>query len=358
MRISTRGDAMELTGDASDGFYRLTFSETLNGRGGWALELPYSHRATALLDEIGAGIVVQDETTDEVLFSGPVMPSDLLAQTTRVRTATDDRVTVYGAADLACLWWRVVQPVRGSTHVTYSGRLGTAAAEMVSTQIADKAGTDRRIPGWSATKTTVGPEVTLQARYRYLGDVIGEEIDRYGLWMRARWQPGAVKFDVAALTATGLPVSIEAGTAARMTHNAASVAASAVYVLGEGEGLDRTIILVDCSVPWNRIERALNRGDIPFGQTGLLIDAGQDAIALGGTAIDVELDSGVTLPKIGETVRIVTDTGAVETVPVIESTTTVTPEATETVIRVGQTGSPSGLARMIQSSQPVSEPFP
>lgn len=354
MKISTRGDAMELTGDASDGFYRLTYSETLNGRGGWAIELPYSHRAVGLLAELGAGIVVQDDD-GTFLFAGPVMPSNLLAQTTRVRSATDDTVTVYGVSDLSCLWWRVVEPPRGQTHGVATGKLGVAAAKLVSAQLGPAATARRRIPGWQTTAAQVGPDVQLFSRYRYLGDTVAEQVSNLGYWMEARWDAGTVRFAVKAFTATGLPISVEAGTAAQMTHDAASVTASAVYVLGEGEGLDRTIILQDCSVPWNRIELALNRGDIPFGSTDLLIAAADDAIKMGGTATEVELGDNVTVPKIGETVRVVTATGQISTVPVTESTTTITPRATETVVRVGQAGT-SGLTTLIR--QPVSEAFP
>lgn len=346
------GDLVE-NGTWGAGWSSLVYREALNGPAGWQLVAPFTHPIVAALADAGSGIVVRRDGV--VAYSGPVSPAGTAAAQRRERTAISDLVTITGVSELTPLWWRAVQPADGQSHVEKSGSVGVAVGALVESQVGSEAG-DRAIPGWQAAQNEAGDQISVAARYVNLGEYAADIVRSAGdLWMRARYQPstsgGSVVFTVRAMTDTHRPISIEAGTASRIVSDTVGSPSSAVFALGQGEGADRAVsYATDPTLSgWARIETVIDRRDLAtkiksgFNDLDLAATA---AVDLGGTSVTVEMNPGVELPRVGETVATFTSVGIVDPTPVVASQTTVTADSVRDTVTLGHPGVSTSLGRV------------
>ena len=312
-------------------YQTVVYREARNAPGGWSLTIDADNPAIDTLRTTGAGIAVYDDNHD-VVFSGPVAPSkDAQVAADRHTTSTRDTVTFTGPDDLGCLWWRRAIPPVGQSHLTATGFFGQAAAQIVCTQLAEDAPTERRLPPWRTLGTDTGDTVTITGRYDPVGDILANNAG--DTVMSARWRPsGAILFTVNETTTNTMPLSIGVGTVQSTQVIDGQAEASVVYALGQGELADRLVIETAATAsPWSRIESVLDRRDLQT--VAGLTNAANAAVKPGERTVLVPLveDYGLT---VGDSATV--DLYGTEILlPVAETITTLTPSATTRVVTVG-----------------------
>lgn len=341
MTIHVRNAALKKVGEFTAGAYSVTFREALNAPGGWVLSAPADHPSLAALLEPGAGLVIVTDEGDQ--FGGYVSPAGAGAKNTRTITTDRDTVTVYGVSEITPLWWRLILPPSGSTHDTVEGQAASAVPLMVDRHLGASASAARGLTGWQITGRAAGGNAQVSGRYSNLGDECSTHMGS-GLWMRAVWEQEKIMFSVEDITATAIPISVDAGSAIHVTESANGTLKSTVYGLGSGVGVDRLVVEASTPViPQSRIEDVHD----DTGETSVPALAATTAALIepGGTSLQAELVAGLTV-RVGDSVRLYDSAGNLETVNVAETLTTITPDETVRLVTVGQPQT-LGLDRLI-----------
>lgn len=355
--VGTRNAALAQTGSLTYDALEITWRRALNAPGGWIVQMPWTHPARPQLQAVGTGIHITD-ADGATVFSGPVYPTATgSAAWKREQTSEQDLFTVSGTDDLGVLWWRIGVPLAGQSHAKFTAPLAGAASSLIGQQM-------QRTPAFggiwqSETADAAGRAVTLRSRYTPIGADIAAQATAHSCAMSALQSGLTIRFTLKPFVHTGLPVSVAALTAQKMTETYQQAERTTVYALGQGEGAAREVRVADLapSNPWARIERAVDRRDIEAGQTAELAEAATAGLIIGGRTIAVEFAEGVTLPKIGETVDVSLSDGTIERLPVVESVTTITPKKTTTTVTVGQPAA-GPIATLVQSLRtPAAVPY-
>ena len=331
MPIYVRNAALQTVGDFTAGFTSLSYREALNAPGGWVLDAPAGHPSIAALLEPGAGLVVEE--ADGGQFGGYVAPAATRAKNIRTVDSEHASVQVFGVSEITPLWWRRIVPPVGDTHDTETGPVTAAVPRMVARHLGAEASAARLLPGWQTVTGNAGEAVTVTGRYSILGEECAAHMgDTH--WLKARWSQGTIIFSVEAITATGIPVSVNAGSATNVTEFTNGTIQSAVYGLGAGAGAGRLIVEASSEVgPWARIEGV--HDDEGATDLAVLAAATSATIDAGGTSFEAQLVDGLTV-KVGDSVSLYDSQGRAETVPVAETITTITPERTTRIVTLGQ----------------------
>lgn len=278
-----------------DHFTRLSMVERWCGVGRWVLDAPLSAPGVSLfLETADAGIIVQDDTTKRIVFSGPVGRGPDGAPTI-VRTVAEEtgtlgsNIQILGSCDNQWLADRLAHPQPLTASPPYSSQehdviVGPATSvllQLIDRNAGPAAVVGRQVAGLTlAADPAQGGAVIARARWQNLLTYLAELAVAGGAGFEVRQQnrvltaTARVPRDLSADVA----FSLEFGNLAGFSYSVAPSTASAIYAGGQGEGTLREISTIAGS--GRRVEQFVDRRDL----------ADSDEL---GTAATVALAEGV-----------------------------------------------------------------
>ena len=260
-----------------DHFTRLSLVERWCGVGRWVLDAPITAPGVDLfLSTADAGIVVQDDTTKRIVFSGPVGrgPDDA---PTIVRTVAEENGTlgsniqIMGSCDNQWLADRLAHPqpltadppYASQEHDVITGPATSVLLQLIDRNAGPSAVVARQVAGLTlAADPAQGTTITARARWQNLLTYLAELAVAGGAGFEVRQQnrvltaTARVPRDLSADVA----FSLEFGNLAGFSYSVASTAGTAVYVGGQGEGTARDITVA--STTGRRVELFVDRRDL------------------------------------------------------------------------------------------------
>ena len=280
----------------------------VNTVGSWRFDVDAGHVKAGRL-EPGGGVVVVDDDTSEVVFNGPITQLlNVAAADGPVRT-----LQVSGVTDEVHLADREVLPdpaadVTAQTAVARyeaSGAAGTVIRSLVNSQAATGAIAARRVPGLalSSTGDGLGGAVSVSVRFKpHLLATLTALADTGGVVFRVVQEGSALVFRVWVPRdlSRRARFSRELGNLGGFSYGLSAPAVTHVPVLGQGEGVLRTVRQRVNDSPealvWGRrIEGSIDRRDTDTDD--VLDQAGAEALLEGGPAASLEFDP-VDLPRL------------------------------------------------------------
>lgn len=338
-----------------DHFERLQTVERWLGVGRWIIVAPLTAPGMDSFLDLGAdaGLIVQDETTGRIVFSGPVGVDGNDRPTIRREVLSEggelvSRLIVMGDCDNAWLRDRVAhpQPLTGSppwsstAHDVLTGPATSVILDLIDRNAGPTAVAARQVSGLTiGSDPEQGSTITARARWQnllaYLAELataggIGFEVRQVARTLTAR---AFLQADVSA----NIAFSLDWGNLAGFAYDVGQADGTAIYCGGQGEGTARTIAVT--SGAGRRVEKFVDRRDLSD-STELATAA---AVALtegsGRTSLTIEtLDTDQAVYgrdyRLGDLVSVVVD-GVRITDAVTTATTTIEGGTTTRAITVG-----------------------
>jgi hypothetical protein len=260
-----------------DRFTRLNLVERWCGVGRWVLDAPLAAPGVSLfLETSDAGIIVEDDATKRIVFSGPVGRGPDGAPTI-VRTVAEEggtlgsNIQIMGSCDNQWLADRVAHPQPLTADPPYSGQehdVITGPSTSVLLQLIDRnagptAVAARQVAGLTlAADPAQGTTITARARWQNLLTYLAELAVAGGAGFEVRQQnrvltaTARVPRDLSADVA----FSLEFGNLAGFSYSVAPVTGTAIYAGGQGEGTAREVLTATGS--GRRVELFVDRRDL------------------------------------------------------------------------------------------------
>jgi Siphovirus ReqiPepy6 Gp37-like protein len=308
LKVRDRGRAIS---GQLDYFTSFTFRQVWAEAGGFSLTADISTPGFGYLFDRDAGIVLVDDETNQIVYSGQLgVARDGVPTFTRNTTSTDageitDTVTFTGNDDKIWIAERVAHPQPGTysppygmtEHDVRTGAASTVIWQYINVNAGPGAANGnpqqyRSVQGLTmAADPAVGPTITGRARWQNLGAFLLELALQSG-----------VGYDVLQSASTGSLVTTVSQTVDRSnevmfsleTGNLDAVqygtsgGVNVAYGGGQGEGVARSIVFIEPPRPApgdivpRRVERFIDRRDIPLANTAELtaaVTAGLAALA-------------------------------------------------------------------------------
>ena len=333
-----------------DDFTSLTVTARFNDADTWVLDLPTSPVSALLLAD-GAGLVV--ERDGQVLTSGPVV------EVQRQVDAQGDRLTVAGVSDDVWLARRVALPDTSVAPAGYDVRTGQVSAvlsQYVDVNAGPSAPLERRqvVLG---TDPAVGSTVTGRARFQQLdvllrqlalagGDVGWKVVDLGGSLTFEVYQP-TDRTDQAVF-------SFDLGNLASFTSTTRAPEANYLYVAGQGQLENRTVVEGGDTAGidrWGRIEQFADRRDTD--DTGELVQARDELLIEQAAQFGLALEPVDTVSlafgtgyQLGDKVTVEVDGSPV--VDVVRTVTITWDASGQTVVPSVQSASSRQMLRLFE----------
>lgn len=259
---------------AIEDYERLEIRLRFRDVSSWILDLDAAAAGASLLSAVKAGLLVE-LVGGGFEFSGPVTRRQHVWEV-GAEGEEVDTYSIAGVDDTVWLARRLGLPVpSGPPYTSASHDVRTGAAETVLKEYVDanagpSATADRQVPGLAIeTDAAAGATVTGRARFAVLRD-LADELALAGGDLGFRVvQPSnteALEFQVwTPEDRTGTAIfSRDLGSLRRFDHTVQAPTATYLYLLGGGEGVDRTVVEggdADGITQWGRIEQAIDRRD-------------------------------------------------------------------------------------------------
>lgn len=233
---------------------RLKLQPILNGVGSWSVTLPAEHRAVPYLRSPGAGVIVTNVSTGEIVLSGST------SKPTKKATASDPKgmSTISGLSDDRLLWDAVSAPdptnadftTQTLSHDVFTGDAETVMRHFVDANIGQtapagrKTGSLRDFIRLEAVNKHLGALVTRSIRFDYIGDVLKDIATLRDLRFRIVQVGNILEFQVAAINdrSAFIRLDIQNGTLQEQSVEFAPPKVTRPIVLGQGDGAARQIV--------------------------------------------------------------------------------------------------------------------
>jgi hypothetical protein len=227
-----------------------------NGVGSWSLTLPAEHRAVPYLRTPGAGVVVTNLSTGEVVMSGSTSKPSQKKTVTDVKGTT----TIAGLSDDRLLWDARCYPQPSNPDVSTQNvshdNFATTDAESLMRHLVDanigpsapaarRTGSLREFLVLEAANTNLGAAVDKPVRFANLGDTLVDIATLRDLRFRVVQVDGMLEFQVGAISdlTDFIRLDVVNGTLQEQAVEFAPPEVSRVIVAGQGEGVERQFIL-------------------------------------------------------------------------------------------------------------------
>lgn len=234
----------------------LKMQPVTNGVGSWSLSLPAEHRAVSYLRTPGAGIVVTNLSTGQIVMSGTA------SKPTQRKTITDveGMVGIAGLSDDRLLWDALAYPQPSNADVTTQNvshdTFAAADAETLMRHLVDAnigpgapasrvANSLREFVVLEASNTNLGAAVDKPVRFAKLGDALREIATLRDLRFRLVQVGNTLEFQVDAVSdrTAFIRLDVVNGTLQEQGVEFAPPEVTRVVVAGQGEGVERQFIL-------------------------------------------------------------------------------------------------------------------
>ena len=235
----------------------LKIQPVFNGVGAWSLQLPAEHRAVPYLRAPGAGIIVTNHSTGEIVMSGST------SKPTKRSTAAEPRgmATIAGLSDDRLVWDALAYPepldanvtTQGVSHDVRTGSGEDLLRQYVAYNIcythapAGRLGGLRNFLHLEAASAGLGTTLTKRARFAVLGDLLKEiAIESGGLGFRIVQVGAELEFQVYQPTdrSAFIRLDVANGTLNEQSVEFAPPEVTRIVVAGQGEGVDRQFVSV------------------------------------------------------------------------------------------------------------------
>lgn len=233
----------------------LKVQPVLNGVGSWSVTLPAEHRAVPYLRAPGAGVVITNMSTNEVVMSGSA------SKPTKKATTSDPKgmVTIGGLSDDRLLWDAMSYPeptnaditTQALSHDVFSGDAETVMRHFVDANIGQsapagrKTGSLREFIRLQAVNNHLGANVDKSIRFDYIGDVLHEIATLRGLRFRLVQVGSIIELQISEIVdrTAFIRLDIENGTLQEQSVEFAPPKVTRMIVAGQGEGIERQLLM-------------------------------------------------------------------------------------------------------------------
>lgn len=341
-----------------DDMLSVSFTERINGRGTWQLDVGYgTETADVFLTGIGCGVVLNwDNTT---VFSGCG---------NAIRRKNDEVVTVIGIDDTALLGDRIVEP--HPTHPGLStttqqfdvrtGALSTILGEFVNVNMGPGAHPDRRIADFVlGADPAIGPTRTIKGRFQRLDELVHETATTNGIVFRALQnnQNQIVGTFRQMARVTGEVFSTVGFDVIDFEVSQRAASATRIIAAGDGEGTGRLTIRVARPMTGRfagrRIEEFID--ERTEDDVAVLTERATERLDEGSETISMKvvIDGADSFDYIVGDLATIEIDGVRADVPVYETKTTVRPDSVTRELHIGdhdRNDNTTGLARLATRS--------
>lgn len=339
-----------------DDMHSLTFTERLNGRGTWQLDVGYgTATADVFLATTGSGIVAY--------WDGATM---LSGYATAIRRKNNDVVTVVGIDDTALLGDRIVEPSPSNLSTTFqafdvrTGPVSTVLTGFINANLGPTAHPDRRLSGFVMdTDPAIGPTKTVKGRWQRLDELVHTVATGHDIAYRAlQNDSNQIVGQFRQMTRVTGEVFSTVGYDV-IDFEAQESAATATRMITGGDGEGKARLIVRSAMPMKgrfagrRIEEfsdERSEDDI-----AVLTERSEERLtdAKEMVALKVTIDGADAFDYVVGDLAAIEIDGTRENLPVYESKTTIKPDSVTRELTIGdhdRNDNTTGLARLATRS--------